>query len=642
MISLYPSPAAIRDTMARLRGAHVAVFGDFCVDGYWWIDSQQGETSLETGKAVRRVRRQRYTPGGAGNVVVNLRALGVGRVSALGVVGSDPFGHELVQMLGRLEVDTSGMLVQEEGWDTPVYNKPILQDEELERHDFGAFNELATETWERLLAALREARKGADFLVVNQQLPSGWCAKGRATALAAELHQAWPRKHLVDSRHFTRHFEGTCRKLNAHEAAQLVGADADVDNGFGDAEARDLGNRLSTSADEVQFVTRGARGIMVCRRGATEVIPGILVLGPTDPVGAGDAATATLAACLSAGIEPPAAACLANLAASVTVQKLKQTGTAAEEEIVEAAHHVAYVYHPSLADDALLAHRLNGTDIEVVEDPPRGAVRCAVFDHDGTISTLRQGWEAIMEPVMVRAIAGDTEVPPDSALHRRIRARVRDYIEQSTGIQTLVQMDDLVKMVGEFGLIPNEKILDAPGYKELYNRALMEMVDDRIRRLQRGELNVADFVIKGAVEFLSALATRGVALYLASGTDEEDVRREAEALGYAHLFGKNIRGAHRGSRACSKEEVIEDILSKGIAGDGIFLVAGDGPVEIRQARRHSGWALGVASHEERRFGLNPAKRRRLIRAGAHTVIPDFSQWERLVELISSSKVSVAA
>jgi rfaE bifunctional protein kinase chain/domain len=634
---LYPTSAEIRSVMKRLRGARVGVLGDFCVDSYWWIDAQSREVSVETGKPVRLVRRQRYTPGGAGTIVNNLCALGVERVMTFGVIGADPFGQELLQMLGKLNVDTSGMLAQPKDWDTPVYGKPILNDEELERLDFGAFNVIQPETWERLLAALRAANDKLDLVIVNQQLPRGWCDEARATAMAKELNRAWPRRHIVDSRDFARCFDDNCRKLNEREASKLIGKQIERDEILGDDEAHALGATLSKSSGETQFLTRGARGLMACDRGAVTAIPGVFILGPIDSVGAGDAVNATLAACLSAGIDKVQAACLANLAASVTVQKLKQTGTANEEELVQAASKVAYVYRPSLAGEPRLARYWKETDIEIIDEPPRGPVRRAVFDHDGTISTLRQGWEKVMEPVMMQAILGGNYATVDSARFRRVQARVREYIEQSTGIQTLVQMDALVEMVREFGLVPESERLDAQGYKKVYNDALMAMVNERLERLERKELDVADFVIKGAVEFLTALSQAGVRMHLASGTDEEDVAREAKALGYAHLFSGGICGAKLGSRACSKEEVIESILEQNTVRDGTFLVAGDGPVEIREARRHDGWALGVASHEERRFGLNEAKRRRLIRAGAHTVAPDFSQWRQLVKLITTQR-----
>jgi hypothetical protein len=50
---------------------------------------------------------------------------------------------------------------------------------------------------------------------------------------------------------------------------------------------------------------------------------------------------------------------------------------------------------------------------------------------------------------------------------------------------------------------------------------------------------------------------------------------------------------------------------------------------MRETMRRGAFAIGVASDELRRFGMNPEKRTRLIRAGARALVPDFSQWQKL-------------
>ena len=82
------------------------------------------------------------------------------------------------------------------------------------------------------------------------------------------------------------------------------------------------------------FISRGARGALVCHGGRMEEIPGIPIDGETDPVGAGDTSVAALAAALAAGASPLEAGELANLASAVTVQKLMCTGTASPDEIL--------------------------------------------------------------------------------------------------------------------------------------------------------------------------------------------------------------------------------------------------------------------------------------------------------------------
>lgn len=129
--------------------------------------------------------------------------------------------------------------------------------------------------------------------------------------------------------------------------------------------------------------------------------------------------------------------------------------------------------------------------------------------------------------------------------------------------------------------------------------------------------------------FLRALRAAGVRLYLASGTDDEDVKKEAAHLGYADLFDGGIYGSVGQVASDAKKVVLERILRE-IGGAYEQVIAfGDGPVEMRETTRRGGYSVGLASDEVRRFGLNLDKRARLIRAGAHAIIPDFSQSDRL-------------
>jgi hypothetical protein len=85
--------------------------------------------------------------------------------------------------------------------------------------------------------------------------------------------------------------------------------------------------------------------------------------------------------------------------------------------------------------------------------------------------------------------------------------------------------------------------------------------------------------------------------------------------------------------------VIERIINEVNGAFDQLITFGDGPVEIRETKRHGAVAIGVASDELRRFGITPEKRRRLIRAGADAVVPDFSQWEDLWRILASPQLS---
>jgi beta-phosphoglucomutase-like phosphatase (HAD superfamily) len=238
-----------------------------------------------------------------------------------------------------------------------------------------------------------------------------------------------------------------------------------------------------------------------------------------------------------------------------------------------------------------------------------------------------------MEPMMVHAILGAGEREADEALHAHVVASVRDYIDKTTGMQTLAQMKGLVNLVRRFKCVPENEVLDEFGYKAMYNDKLATLVNGRIRKLERGELGIGDCTIKNAAEFLNRLYHRKLVLYLASGTDREDLEREAGMLGYRHLFGDRIYGAVGDVSFEAKRMVLERILADiGDRKQEKILTFGDGPVEIRETHKRGGYAIGVASDEVRRYGLNIAKRTRLIEAGADLILPDYSQMDQLLEL----------
>lgn len=272
---------------------------------------------------------------------------------------------------------------------------------------------------------------------------------------------------------------------------------------------------------------------------------------------------------------------------------------------------------------------LPGTDIEILTPAELGPIRHAVFDFDGTISLLREGWERVMGPFMTQAIMGGGELTAEA------ESRVAEYIDESTGIQTILQMEHLVEMVRHEGRVADAEIKSAQEYKAAYNDALMVGVRERIESLQSGRLTLENAMVHGAREFVAGLSQAGVTLYLASGTDVEDVRREAEILGMAHYFTGGIWGALKTFEEYSKDKVIKAIIAEHRLRGPEVLVCGDGPVEIRNARANGCIALGVASDEVKGQGWNQSKRRRLCDAGADILVPDFNEGEKLLDLLLS-------
>ncbi len=630
MLTIAEQQSWLDRAVAPLSQVRVGVLGDFCLDAYWQLDTGETEFSIETGSPVRRVRSQKYSLGGAGNVVANLIDLGVDSVQAIGVVGTDIFGGELLRLLSARGVDVRGRMVIDEHWQTMVYTKPCCGDQEESRIDFGAFNVLTEKMIDALIAALEKAASENDVVVLNQQIPRGvsnLTVIERINKVIAEN----PGTHfVVDARHRPDLYRGAVLKLNIQEAARFLGNS--LDDSVSTQTVRDFARRISQKTGKAVFLTRGEHGILVADGDAIHEVPGIQIVEKTDPVGAGDTVVAVLAAVLGSGQPPRVAAKLANIAATITVRKLQTTGTATPAEILSVGAEPDYIFEPELAEMPHLARYLDGTEIELIGELPQNLkIEHCIFDHDGTLSTLREGWEKIMEPMMVKAVLGPRYSTADPALFAKTTREVRKFIDRTTGIQTLVQMKGLVELVRQAGFVDESQILDEHGYKHIFNQDLLKMIHKRMKKLESGELDPTDFQMKNAGLLLHELHRRGIKLYLASGTDEVDVIAEAHAMGYADLFEGRIFGAVGDVNVEAKKVVLERIIRENNLAGHQFATFGDGPVEMRETQKCGGFCIGIASDEVRRFGWNMAKRSRLIRAGAGLIVPDFSQLPALLK-----------
>lgn len=627
----------IKEILKKINSIRIAVYGDFCLDAYWLMDPDGSEVSVETGLKAEAVSKHWYSPGGAGNIVANLAALKPSAIKVVGVVGNDIYGRELTSQMRQLGADTSALTIQNENFDTYTYTKKYYGEKEDPRIDFGTKNKRSPETDKEILKNLETALTNSDALIFNQQV-AGSIPNREFIDQANKLFTKYDDKVIIlDSRHYNSLFQNIYRKANEIEVAVLNGKDVSPQDFVSLSDVKKYGRNVYEQYHKPIFVSCGERGIVCIDDTGTTEIPAILLTKKLDPVGAGDTTISALACTLAAGFSPAESAEFANLAAAVTVQKLFTTGTATGEEILAQNKDADYNYQSELARDIRQAKHIPDTEIEICHPAVvsrLGHTRHILFDNDGTISTLRQGWESVMEPVMIRAILGDEFDTADESLYREVRDQVNQYIDMSTGIQTILQMEALVKMVKDFNIVPKNRVLDKFGYKKLYNDELMKVVSQRLAKLEKGELAIEDFTIKGSVAFLESLLNKGMKLYLASGTDKEDVFNESEKLGYAALFNGGIYGSENDIRKYSKKMVIDRIIRENNLHGDELMVFGDGPVEIKECVKFDGIAIGMATDEVRRYGLNPEKRTRLIRAGAHMIIPDFSQWEKMLECLN--------
>jgi len=624
------TPAQLDALFDSLKQRRFAVIGDFCIDVYLFLDATGSEVSVETGLRTNAVHSMRLSAGGAGNVTANLTAMGATEVLAFGIRGNDLYGREYERMLAELGVKTEGFIVQDSGWATCTYTKVYEDTREQPRVDFGNFNTQTDASCNALLAAIEAGLPKVDLFLVNQQLVRGIHTPAFRAGLA-EIVRAHPEKtFILDARDYVDDYDGMIRKLNDSEAARAAGfPPEDCSYRRIDTLTR-IGRVLYHRWAQPVIITRGDRGSVLFDGTDVLEVPGLHLTRRIDTVGAGDSIFAGLAAAFAAGLPHRQSLEFATAVAGVTIQKLFQTGTASEGEIRAIVPAAEYRINPELAESPELASYWNGSECEVVGQAASADFRYAIFDHDGTISTLREGWETIMEPFMVESVLGENGANVDRAVRAQVTEDVHEYIQKTTGVQTLVQMEGLADLVRAFNLVPESEIRDAAGYKQRYLDRLNRHIATRTAKLSRAELQPSDFTINGAVGYLKRLSARGIRLYLASGTDEEDARREAHLLGYADLFNGGIYGARGDIHHDPKKAVLEMILAEiGRQNAPGIVTFGDGPVEIRETWKRGGTGIGVASDEVRRFGLNPAKRKRLVLAGATAIVPDFSQPDAL-------------
>lgn len=247
---------------------------------------------------------------------------------------------------------------------------------------------------------------------------------------------------------------------------------------------------------------------------------------------------------------------------------------------------------------------------------PRPQISHVLFDFDGTLSLIRQGWPDVMVPMfteMLPRLPGESE--------EQCRQLCFEDIMRLNGKQTIYQMIQFADRVKERGGVPRDPLW----YKNEYLRRLDERISWRLNGLQQGKLKPDDLLVFGSRPLLENLQQRGVSMYLASGTDEPFVKKEASLLEVDKYFGPHIYGAKDDYRTFSKKMVIERILRENRISGEQLLAFGDGYVEIQNTKEVGGFAVAVASDEANNGSgnMDDWKRTRLLGVGADLVIPDF-------------------
>lgn len=303
--------------------AHVLVAGDVLLDRYWHGGTSR--ISPEAPVPVVRVTGDEERAGGAGNVALNVRALGAA-ATLMGITGEDEDAGRLGRLLERAGVKADMVTVA--GHPTTTKLRVISRQQQLIRLDFeDGFPAAAAETLaQRFTAAVGGAR-----VVVLSDYGKG--ALARIPAFIGAAREAGV-PVLVDPKgtDFDRYRGATLITPNLSEFEAVVGRCPDIEQveERGAALIRDLGL-------EALLVTRGEHGLTLLRADAAPLHMPARAREVFDVTGAGDTVIAVLGACLAAGSSLSEAAATANVAAGIVVGKLG-TATASPHELRRALH----------------------------------------------------------------------------------------------------------------------------------------------------------------------------------------------------------------------------------------------------------------------------------------------------------------
>ena len=321
---------ALSSAISAFEKLRVGVLGDFALDFYYHLQIDTAEKSIETGKEVFHGSRPRPVPGGAGTIVNNLKALGVQGIYCFGLTGNDLFGRELRHLLQKRGVNMDGLIEVDEAWDSYVYAKPLIQDIEANRIDFGSRNPVNPKDFQEVRKCLEERLPDLDVLIINQQFKEGITAPYRLKVLKNLLKQFPDVFVISDLRDSTGALEYGVIKGNFSEIRSMSDAGNETD-------PMEIARNVQQQGQAPILMTLGEEGMLYLDHEQEHRIAGIPLEGPLDITGAGDACLAAFSACMGTKTSIPQAIYIANLAAAISVQKLRETGSASPAEILALA-----------------------------------------------------------------------------------------------------------------------------------------------------------------------------------------------------------------------------------------------------------------------------------------------------------------
>lgn len=290
----------------------VLVIGDVMLDRY--LQGRAERIAQEAPVPVVDIAAVREAPGAAGNVAMNLRALGAS-VRLVGAIGNDPDGSRLRQIIEATGIEFRAARVRR----TLTKTRVCAGDQVLLRFDEGRAATLSANACDSMIAAIEEAWDSADAVVISDYnygaVPSdvlnciAACQKRRRLPIA------------VDARDLLRYraLRPAVVKPDFGQAWAMLGEREVPANRISAIESR-VGDLAAATNAEVLCVTLDCDGSLVYERGVSPLRIPVPGGGAAHTNGAGDTYLAAFALAQCAGVGSAEAARVAGAAAAVVVR----------------------------------------------------------------------------------------------------------------------------------------------------------------------------------------------------------------------------------------------------------------------------------------------------------------------------------
>lgn len=290
----------------------ILVIGDLLLDKYTYGKTER--VSPEAPVLVLHVQREEVLPGGAGNVALNLQALGA-EVTVMGRVGEDPAAEELRKQLCSLGC-TSFWLPAQKKWPTPVKNRLIAANQQMVRIDYEKIDVLSPDLEEAFVRELPFFMEQADAVAISDYGKGFLTDRVLQTIFTSAKKRDIPVVTDPKGTDFTKYRGTSIVKPNLQEAyaAAKLPLSAPIqevaEKLLQETEARGL------------MITRGEKGISLFFPGGERRDFPVEEKQVKDVTGAGDTVLAVLTFVLANGLSESLAADWCNVAAGIAIERV--------------------------------------------------------------------------------------------------------------------------------------------------------------------------------------------------------------------------------------------------------------------------------------------------------------------------------